>query len=274
MTAAAPASGTPTGQVSFYDGGGTTWLGTAFLDAAGQATLITSPSSLGSHSLVAAYDGDGNFKTSTSPLLTHTVNRPATTTAITSSGNPAVIGQAVTFTVTVSPVGPATGTPTGQVQFTLDGLNVAAPVSLTGGIATSSAMYLSAGAHTITAVYGGDGGFLGSTSGAFVQTVSQPSTPASSLAIPAIQWPSGLAFDGTSLYVSTIGGARDVYRLDPFTGAILGTIPLGGDPRDLVFDGAGHLFASDVGGVWTTEAPLPTGRWGAAKNLPDCPQTG
>src|SRR5262245_61275222 len=40
-----------------------------------------------------------------------------TSTALTSSANPSTVGQAVTLTATVSPVAPATGTPTGTVTF-------------------------------------------------------------------------------------------------------------------------------------------------------------
>ena len=40
-----------------------------------------------------------------------------TTTAVTSSRNPATYGQSVTFTATVRVVAPATGIPTGSVQF-------------------------------------------------------------------------------------------------------------------------------------------------------------
>jgi HYR domain/Carboxypeptidase regulatory-like domain len=63
----------------------------------------------------------------------------------------------------------------------------------------------------------------------------------------SILFPTGLTFDGTVLYLSHGEGNREIFKLDPQTGAILGSIPLGGDPRDLVFDGAGYLFASDLG---------------------------
>lgn len=67
------------------------------------------------------------------------------------------------------------------------------------------------------------------------------------LTLPIV-FPTGLTFDGTFLYLSTGAGPRDVFKLDPQTGVVVGTVPLGGEPRDLVFDGGSHLFASDVGG--------------------------
>jgi hypothetical protein len=47
------------------------------------------------------------------------------------------------------------------VQFQVDGVNFGSPVSLVDGIAGFSTAGLTAGAHTITAVYSGDGNFLG-----------------------------------------------------------------------------------------------------------------
>src|SRR5262249_29462710 len=73
-------------------------------------------------------------------------------------------GQAVTFTATVSANAPGAGTPTGTVQFQIDGVNFGAPVALSGGRATSAPVgTLSVGHHVITAVYGGDTHHPGST---------------------------------------------------------------------------------------------------------------
>ncbi len=69
--------------------------------------------------------------------------------------------------------------------------------------------------------------------------------------------PSGLAYDGTFLYASELSGFRTIYKLDPTTGAVLGSFlapsPAGfdgnGNPNDLVADGAGRLFVSDIGNL-------------------------
>src|SRR5206468_12439299 len=60
--------------------------------------------------------GDGNFTASTG-TLSQTVNQDGTSTTLTSSANPSVYGQAVTFTATVSASAPGAGTATGTVQF-------------------------------------------------------------------------------------------------------------------------------------------------------------
>jgi hypothetical protein len=67
----APGAGVPTGTVTFQDGA--TIVGTATLNAAGTASFTTSALNMGSHTITATYQGDGNFLTS-SATLTQTVN--------------------------------------------------------------------------------------------------------------------------------------------------------------------------------------------------------
>ena len=163
-------NGTPTGTVTFMDGA--TTLGTNTL-ASGQATFTSTTLSAGPHSITAVYNGDGNFNTSTSSALSQTVNKSDTTTALTSSANPSVSGQSVTFTATINPVAPGAGTRTGTVQFAIDGVNFGAPLTLSGGSATSAATNsLSLGSHTITAVYSGDSNFNSSAAPNLSQTVN------------------------------------------------------------------------------------------------------
>lgn len=91
----------------------------------------------------------------------------ATTTVVISSLNPSVAGQSVTFTATVTGT-----TPTGTVQFKDGAANLGAPVALAGGVAAFSTSSLTAGTHSITAVYGGDADDATSTSPAISQVVS------------------------------------------------------------------------------------------------------
>src|SRR5207244_4328568 len=158
VSAVAPGAGTPTGTVQFRDGAAN--LGSPVTLTGGSASFSTSALSVGGHSITAVYSGDTNFNTSTSAVLTQTVNKANTTTAVTSSVNPSVFGQSVTFTATVAAVSPGAGTPTGTVQFTIDGVNFGAPVTLVGGSATSgSTSTLTVGTHTVTGIYSGDASF-------------------------------------------------------------------------------------------------------------------
>ena len=86
-----------------------------------------------------------------------------TSTNIISSVNPSVYGQSVTFTATVAANPPDSGTPTGTVTF-MDGSTTLGTGTLnSSAVATFSTMRLSAGAHSIIAVYSGDANDLGST---------------------------------------------------------------------------------------------------------------
>ncbi|MEQ1644529.1 MAG: Ig-like domain repeat protein, partial [Pyrinomonadaceae bacterium] len=86
-----------------------------------------------------------------------------TTTTVTSSANPSVLGQNVTFTATVAAIPPG-NIPVGTVQFVIDGLNAGAPVTLNGsGVATFSTSTLSIGNHPVVANYSGNSSFTPSS---------------------------------------------------------------------------------------------------------------
>jgi fibronectin-binding autotransporter adhesin len=91
VTATASGATTPTGTVTFLDGG--TVLGTAALDANGRAVLTRADLGAGGHSLTAVYQGQGAFVTSTSAALAQTVS-PAPLT-ITADAQSKVAGDSV-----------------------------------------------------------------------------------------------------------------------------------------------------------------------------------
>jgi hypothetical protein len=96
----------------------------------------------------------------------------ATTTSLISSLNPSGSGVAVTFTATVATVGAKP--PTGTVTFK-DGTTTLGTGTLNVSLmATFTTSTLSVGAHSITAVYGGDANNVSSTSAVLTQTISTP----------------------------------------------------------------------------------------------------
>ena len=161
-------TGTPTGMVTFKDG--STTLGGSALNASGQATFVTSGLATGLDSITAVYAGDSTFGGSTSTALTQTVAAAGTSTTLTSSQNPSSVGQAVTFTATVTRSS-GTSTPAGTVAFK-DGVTILGTASLNNGQATFITSALAAGAHSMTAVYLGNGNFTGSTSPVLTQAVN------------------------------------------------------------------------------------------------------
>ncbi len=156
----APGAGSPGGTVTFKDGA--TTLGTApVLDLGGVKTATFTSSALlgGSHSITAAYGGDGNDTASTSSALPVSLIGAAGVTLSSSALSP-VLGQSVSLTARVTPPGGTGTSPTGAVTFK-DGSAVlgTGTLSTSGGLttATFATSLLGVGKHSITATYGGDG---------------------------------------------------------------------------------------------------------------------
>ena len=191
------AGATPTGTVTFKDGVAT--LGTGTLDGSGQAMLTTGTLTAGSHSITAVYGGDGSYTGSTSPVLMLAVNQNSSATALASSANPGAVGTPVTFTASVTASG---GTATGTVTFK-DGATSLGTGTLNGsGQATLTTSALALGNHSITAVYGGDSNYAGSTSPALTEAInaSASGTTLLSSANPA-------AFGAAVTFTATVSGA-------------------------------------------------------------------
>ena len=163
--------GQPTGTVEFFDGA--TSLGSATLSA-GSASISTSTLATGTRSLTAVYAGDDNFLPGTSPVNATVVGQASTSTVMEAPTSDSVFGAPVNFSAQVSAVAPGAGTPTGTVQFFVDGVATGNPVAVDGsGVAVSGGIAtMTAGTHSITAAYVEDTDFATSTSDAVQQTVS------------------------------------------------------------------------------------------------------
>jgi hypothetical protein len=160
---------TPTGTVNFLDG--TTQIGSGTLGSNGMTTFTTSTLAVGAHAITAVYLGDSSFAGSTSRPVTQTVNPATSTTTLVVTPNPATAGQPVTLKATVT----GTPAPTGSVTFK-DGTTTLGTAPLNAsGVASFVTSALTAGTHSLTAVFGGNGSLSMSTSNAVSQVVS-PST--------------------------------------------------------------------------------------------------
>jgi hypothetical protein len=91
-----------------------------------------------------------------------TITQSSSSGVVVSSANPALPGTNVTFTMTISAVAPGAGTPTGTVDFRIDG-SVIGSGTLSGGVATFTTNTLALGSHTVVAEYAGDLNFTGTT---------------------------------------------------------------------------------------------------------------
>jgi Big-like domain-containing protein/VCBS repeat protein len=115
-------------------------------------------------------------------LLNNTGVHNPTSTSLTSSLNPSIYGQAVTWTAMVTSSG--SFTPTGKVRFTWSGNTIGSAILNTGGVATLTKSNLNADAFPLTAVYSGDANNLGSTSAVVNQVVTQTTSAASITSSP------------------------------------------------------------------------------------------
>jgi hypothetical protein len=217
--------GQATGTISFKSG--TTTLGTVTVSG-NAASLTISTLKEGTHAITASYTGDSNFTGSTSNTVSQLVQSGTvigTTVAVTSSVNPSVSGKSVTFTATVSPQSGG-GIPTGEVTFE-NGATPLGTKSLSNGVAKYTTMALPAGSDSITAVYGGDENYSGSTSAPLAQFVIAATTiTITSSPNPSIE---GEAVVFTATVTSSIGAPPDGDTVTFEQGAtVLGTGTLSG----------------------------------------------
>jgi sugar lactone lactonase YvrE len=152
-------------------------LAVSYAVTSGPATL--SPSNtlmftgVGPVTVQASQAGNVEFAAATPVSQTFTVNPANTTTKVSSSLNPSLYGQSVTFTATVVAVAPGGGTPAGTVQF-MDGASpLGSGTPLSGGTAILATTSLAAGDSSITAVYSGLPDYSSSPSNTVLQVVNQ-----------------------------------------------------------------------------------------------------
>ncbi len=187
------ASGTPTGTVVFTANGVVTPVP---LDGAGKASLTTALLPAGTNTVTADYGGDAIFLPSAGSV-DQVVNQGTTSVLLTSSNNPSVNGENVTFTATVSAVG-GFGNPSGNVEFFDNGASLGV-ATLAGNSASFSTATLAVGTHPITAVYSGDVNFAGNTSPTGNQVVNPGTTSTSVVGAPN---PSD--FGSTVIFTATV----------------------------------------------------------------------
>jgi hypothetical protein len=230
----ASTQGTPTGTVTFQNGGSP--IGNPVSIVGGQATLSTSALAMGTNTITAVYSGDNNFNTSNSLALSQVVGQATTSTTLTASPSIANLNQSVTLTATVVSGIANIPTPTGTVTFTdattstkigMNSLNAS-------GVATFPTSTLTAGTHNINAAYGGDANNLAST-GSTTVTINAAAAPSFSFTpLPTLS-PASVAPGSSSTATVTItpeGG------LDPSKVTLTCTVSQTGVPAPTCLVGA------------------------------------
>ena len=154
-------------------------------------------------------------------------------TTLTSSPNPSVCGESVTFTVQVSPVPPETATATGTVSVIIsaDGPTLVGTLDASGQTQVTIDD-LSVGTHQAIAAYSGDSTFDPSSSGLVNQVVNAADTTTVVTADPS-----------PSVCGETVTLCATVTTDPPGTGTPTGTVTFtgpGGLNQTAVLDGSGY----------------------------------
>lgn len=167
-------SGIPAGTVTFAEGS-TVLASNVTVDGTGHASFNTSTLVAGSHVITATFTGAAGWGNSSGndSAAPQVVNKYATTTMVSSSANPSVFSQPVTFTATVTSSG---GVPTGTVTFKNGSTTLGTSTVDGTGHAAFTTSTLAIGSNSITATYNGDSKFNTSTSSALTQTVNKDAT--------------------------------------------------------------------------------------------------
>jgi hypothetical protein len=145
----------------------------------GTATFADYGLAPGVHTVTAAYAGDSQNYWSNSSAFTFTIAPAATTTTLAVANPSITVGQSTTLTAIVSAVFPSQAIPNGVVSF-YDGASLigTTPLDATGK-ATLSPTFATAGGHSLTAVYTGNGFLPASQSIPLTETVNQADTTTS-----------------------------------------------------------------------------------------------
>ena len=169
--------------------------------------------------------GNANYNGAPQVQQTFAVSKATTTAALSSSANPTLVGQPVTFTASVTPTAAA-----GSVTFK-DGAATLGTGTLAGGIATFATTGLSSGSHSVTAVYGGNASYATSTSPVLAQNITANGTIA--LRVVTTDGDGTVTFSSStpalSVSITTNGGSGQTtaISLNPGTYTVTASLPSG-----------------------------------------------
>ena len=198
----------PLGAVTFLNGGSAiAGCANEPVDASGQSVIVTCQTwfaaSTAQVSAVYSPSAGATMVRSASPTVSLIIGRDATSTSLDVSKTVGV-GASTTYTATVNSMPGRLGTmqPTGTVDFLDGGHTIASCTNqrLTSAGATCTVSYNTPGSHNITAQYGGEANFRGSSAPAQPVNVVQPPPRVLGFISSTMQW----TFDSTSIYTKVL----------------------------------------------------------------------
>lgn len=267
----------PSGSVTFQLDGNI--VGTANVTSGNPSTasFTLTNLTLGTHTVQASYSGDTNYNSAISNTVTLSVGKTGTSLTISIPTNSPIAGSQLQVTATLAQLTPSTGTPTGNVTFTLDNNTISVGPVSNGTTSTTTITVPTTGTHTIGASYSGDGNFAASTASPVSFTVAKTSTttvdnpstttPAlgSTVTVSTSITPSSYSASGdpTGTVTYTVGSNNyGTYNVTPgtpstaqfsFTAANAGTFTL-----EAVYSGDSNYAASTAAPITLTIAKVST----------------
>jgi hypothetical protein len=171
----------PTGTVTFFVNGNA--VGSSMLDGSGNATLMTTIANPGFFTASISYGGDAAYLSASSVTGEFNALAPTSST-VAANPNTSIVTQPVSLVSVVSST--FAGTPTGTVQFFVDGSAFGSPATLDGtGTATLVVPAgFAIGSHTVESIYSGDSAFGPSSAGPTPFTVNPSPTTTTILVAP------------------------------------------------------------------------------------------
>jgi len=237
------AFGNPAGTVTFAVDGNPLAPITV---ASGAASATVSGLAAGNHTVTATFNsGNPNFANATATSTTLTVQKNSVSALL------SVLNASPTYNVTNSAtvtLSSSAGTPTGSVQFSVDGVTSGSPITVSSGAATYSLPVLAAGSHTIAASYSGDNTFVAASVAGIGITVAKA---AQTIAFPAPTSP--VAFGVSPILLAATGGASG--NAVTFTVLSGTTATISGSTLTVTGAGTIQIAANQAGNTNYTAAP-------------------
>jgi len=266
----ATSGGSPVAGATVTFSAGATSLGSAVTDTNGNATRTFTPSTVGSVTYTAAFDGSlpGYVASSASNTITVTIATTALSSINVAPSN-GLVGSNVSVNTSLSrtsaPSGPLAGRVI-QFQQTLPGGSTVSQGASTdsSGVASAALPALTLrGVHTVSASFAGDASHAAAATGAATYNVYQrtlltllpiSTVPGSSTSISATltAQPSGTPLSGQTVNFSFSGGVASATAVTNAAGVatVSATFPTGGTfTATAAFSNGADFFTNSVGAV-------------------------
>ncbi len=201
----------PSGNVTFTIDGTSVGIGTLVAGSPSTASVTIPSLTAGTHVLQGTYSGDAYYSTSIAPAVNLVVGKSPTTTVVTPATVTPTAGGSLLVTASIVPSGSGAASPSGTVNFSLDGVSQGVQAVVAGAPSTASLTIpiISAGTHLLVGAYSGDSYYAASTSLAVTLIVAKGGTITTLAATPA-----ALTIGATESFSATVS------PINPVTGAV------------------------------------------------------